>query len=113
LLQKGVGGFVVASDPFFDSRRTCIIAFAAKNLLPGIYQFRDYAVDGGLISYGPSLTETLNDRPPFSGRSIANGVADMAGPASLPRPVAIVEGFGCPPIATTRRAPGPASESLQ
>jgi putative tryptophan/tyrosine transport system substrate-binding protein len=27
-----------------------------ENRLPGIYQFRDYAVDGGLISYGPSIT---------------------------------------------------------
>ena len=57
LLQKRVGGFVVASDPFFDFRRARLIAFAAKNRLPGIYQFRDYALDGGLISYGPSLTD--------------------------------------------------------
>jgi putative ABC transport system substrate-binding protein len=58
LSQKRLGGFVVASDAFFDSRRARLIAFAAENRLPGIYQFRDYALDGGLISYGPSLTET-------------------------------------------------------
>jgi hypothetical protein len=46
LLQKGVGGLVVASDPFFDSRRARIIAFAAEKRRPVIYQFRDYAVDG-------------------------------------------------------------------
>ena len=39
LLQKRVGGFVVASDPFFDSRRARLISFAAENRLPGIYQF--------------------------------------------------------------------------
>ena len=43
LLQKRVGGFVVASDPFFDSRRARLISFAAENRLPGIYQFRAYA----------------------------------------------------------------------
>ena len=68
LLQKRVGGFVVASDPFFDSRRTRLIAFAAKNRLPGIYQFRDYAGDGGLISYGPSYTETYRQVGIYAGR---------------------------------------------
>jgi putative ABC transport system substrate-binding protein len=58
LVQKRVGGIVVASDPFFDSRRAALIKFAADNRLPGIYQFREYALDGGLISYGPSITDT-------------------------------------------------------
>jgi putative ABC transport system substrate-binding protein len=58
LVQKRVGGLVVASDPFFDSRRAALIKFAADNRLPGIYQFREYALDGGLISYGPSITDT-------------------------------------------------------
>jgi putative ABC transport system substrate-binding protein len=58
LVQKRVGGLVVGSDPFFDSRRAALIKFAADNRLPGIYQFREYALDGGLISYGPSITDT-------------------------------------------------------
>ena len=58
LVQKRVSGLVVASDSFFDSRRTALIKFAADNRLPGIYQFREYAIDGGLISYGPSITDT-------------------------------------------------------
>ena len=48
---------LVASDPYFDTRRGCIIAFAARNRLPAIYQFREYAVEGGLVSYGPSITD--------------------------------------------------------
>ena len=44
LLQKRVAALVVASDPFFDSRRKRIISFAAENRLPGIYQFRDYVL---------------------------------------------------------------------
>jgi putative tryptophan/tyrosine transport system substrate-binding protein len=57
LLREQVGALLVASDPYFDTRRSRIIAFAAQNRLPAIYQFRQYAVEGGLISYGPSITD--------------------------------------------------------
>jgi putative tryptophan/tyrosine transport system substrate-binding protein len=57
LLREQVGALVVASDPYFDTRRDRIIAFAAQNRLPAIYQFRVYAVEGGLISYGSSITD--------------------------------------------------------
>ena len=52
-----VGALLVASDPYFDTRRSRIIAFAAEHRLPAIYQFREYALEGGLISYGPSITD--------------------------------------------------------
>ena len=55
--RAGVGALVVTSDPFFDTRRRGIIEFAAQNKLPAIYQFREYAYEGGLISYGPSITD--------------------------------------------------------
>ena len=55
--RAGVGALVVTSDPFFDTRRRRIIEFAAQNKLPAIYQFREYAYEGGLISYGPSITD--------------------------------------------------------
>lgn len=51
LLQRGVKALLIASDPYFDTRRDRIIAFAAENRLPAIYQFREYAVSGGMISY--------------------------------------------------------------
>jgi putative ABC transport system substrate-binding protein len=57
LLREQIGALAVASDPYFDTRRGRIIAFAAQNRLPAIYQFRAYAVEGGLISYGPSITD--------------------------------------------------------
>jgi len=55
--RAGVGALLVTSDPFFDTRRQRIIEFAAQNQLPAIYQFREYAYEGGLISYGPSTTD--------------------------------------------------------
>jgi len=57
LLRERVGALLVASDPYFDTRRDRIVAFAAQSRLPAIYQFREYAVEGGLISYGPSITD--------------------------------------------------------
>ena len=66
LLQKGVAA--LGRRSFFDSRRKRIISFAAENRLPGIYQFRDYALDGGLISYGPSITDTYRQVGVYAGR---------------------------------------------
>jgi len=57
LLQQGIGALLVAADPYFDTRRDHIIAFAAQNRLPNVYHFREYAFAGGLISYGPSITD--------------------------------------------------------
>jgi putative tryptophan/tyrosine transport system substrate-binding protein len=79
LLQNHIGALVVASDPFFDSRRRRIIGFATDNRLPGIYQFRDYAVDGGLISYGPSITDTYRQVAVYAGLILKG-----AKPADLP-----------------------------
>lgn len=56
-LRKRIGALLVAADPYFDTRRQSIIAFAALNKLPAMYQFREYAVAGGLMSYGVDLTE--------------------------------------------------------
>jgi len=56
-VREGVGALLVAADPFFDTRRERIVAFAAQRRLPAIYQFREYAVAGGLLVYGVSITE--------------------------------------------------------
>jgi putative ABC transport system substrate-binding protein len=52
LAQSHAAALLVTADPFFDTRRDRIIALAAQFRLPAIYQFRDYAVAGGLVSYG-------------------------------------------------------------
>jgi putative tryptophan/tyrosine transport system substrate-binding protein len=57
LVRDGVGALLVAADPYFDIRRDRIVAFATQRRLPAIYQFREFAVVGGVLSYGQSFVE--------------------------------------------------------
>jgi len=56
-VQHPAGGLVVASDPFFNSRRDQIVALAARHRIPAIYGFPEFALSGGLMSYGVNLTD--------------------------------------------------------
>jgi putative ABC transport system substrate-binding protein len=44
--------FAVGADPYFDTRREKLVALAARHALPTMYHFREYAVAGGVVSYG-------------------------------------------------------------
>jgi putative ABC transport system substrate-binding protein len=79
VVEQQVNALLVTANPYFDTRRNHIIAFAAQNRLPAIYQFREYAVDGGLISYGPSITDSYRQAGNYVGQ-ILKGVK----PADLP-----------------------------
>ena len=68
IMRAGVGALLVTSDPFFDTRRRRIIEFAAQSKLPAIYQFREYAYEGGLISYGPSITDAYRQVGVYTAR---------------------------------------------
>jgi putative tryptophan/tyrosine transport system substrate-binding protein len=57
LLRERVGALLVAADAYFDTQRDRIVAFAARQRLPAIYHFREYAVAGGVLSYGVSITD--------------------------------------------------------
>ena len=67
-VQQRVGAFLVTAAPFFDTRRERIVEFAAQNRVPAIYQFREYAVAGGLISYGPNIAESYQNAGVYVGR---------------------------------------------
>jgi putative tryptophan/tyrosine transport system substrate-binding protein len=68
LVQQRVVAVLVVGDPFFDTRRDHIIAFAAQQKLPALYQFREYAMDGGLMSYGASLADSYRQAGLYAGR---------------------------------------------
>jgi putative ABC transport system substrate-binding protein len=57
LVRDGVGALLVAADPYFDIQRDRIVAFAAQRRLPTIYQFREFAAAGGVLSYGQNFAE--------------------------------------------------------
>jgi putative tryptophan/tyrosine transport system substrate-binding protein len=78
-VQQRVGAVLIAADPYFDTRREQIIALAAQARLPTMYQFREFAVAGGLISYGPSYTDSYKQGGIYAGRILRG-----AKPADLP-----------------------------
>jgi len=79
LRDHHVNALLLTAAPYFDTRRARIIEFVAQNKIPAIYQFREYAVDGGLISYGPRITESYRQAGAYVGR-ILNGTK----PGDLP-----------------------------
>jgi ABC-type uncharacterized transport system substrate-binding protein len=68
LLRQGIGALLVGADAYFDTRRDRIIAFAAQYRLPAVYHFREYAFAGGLVSYGPSITDAYRQAGNYTGR---------------------------------------------
>jgi putative tryptophan/tyrosine transport system substrate-binding protein len=58
LIRERAEALLVGADPYFDVRRDRIVAFAAEHRLPAIYQFRDFAAVGGVLSYGVDFRET-------------------------------------------------------
>lgn len=79
LRRAGVEALLVCASPFFDTRRVHLVAFEAQQRIPAIYQFRDYAAQGGLMSYGIS--------PPDGYRQIglyAGQILKGTSPSELP-----------------------------
>ena len=67
-VEQRVGALLVTAAPFFDTQLHRIVDFAAQRQLPVIYQFREYAVAGGLISYGPNVAEGYKNAGTYVGR---------------------------------------------
>jgi len=62
------GGLIVTGSPPATVHRSLIIALAARHKLPAIYFERTFAVDGGLISYGPDLIDQYRRAPSYVDR---------------------------------------------
>jgi putative ABC transport system substrate-binding protein len=71
LVQRRVGGLIVGVDNalFFD-RRDQLFALAARHAIPAIYERREYAVAGGLMSYGTDDQEDYRHVASMSGESL-------------------------------------------
>jgi putative ABC transport system substrate-binding protein len=62
------GALLVGGDPFFNSRREQFATLAAHYAIPAIYEAREYALAGGLMSYGTSLIEGYRQVGVYTGR---------------------------------------------
>jgi putative ABC transport system substrate-binding protein len=77
--EAHVGGLLVANDSFFLSERERLIVLAARYALPAVYEFPDFPAAGGLMSYGPSLSDLFRLTGIYAGRILGG-----AKPADLP-----------------------------
>jgi putative ABC transport system substrate-binding protein len=83
LAPQNVGALLVGSDPFFDPRRYRLISLAARHAVSALYHFRNYPVEGGLISYGASISDLYRQVGVYVGR-ILNGDKPGDLPVMLP-----------------------------
>jgi putative ABC transport system substrate-binding protein len=79
LPQLRVGGLVIGSDVFFNSRSEQLAALTVRHAMPAVYQYRAFVAAGGLMSYGGSLEDSYRLAGVYTGR-----VLKGEKPADLP-----------------------------
>jgi putative ABC transport system substrate-binding protein len=72
LPRERADALLVTTDPIFESQRDRIVALAASHTIPAIYALREYALAGGLMTYGASITYVYRQAGMYVGR-ILNG----------------------------------------
>jgi putative ABC transport system substrate-binding protein len=79
MIAKGAQAMTISSDPLFFGARTRVVELAARHALPAIYDFRDYPVAGGLMSYGTNIVGVYQQVGVYTGKILAG-----AKPGDLP-----------------------------
>ena len=74
-----IDALVIGDDPFFTAQRGQLVALASRYAVPTTYQFREFAVVGGLASYGPGLKTASRDAGIYAGKILKG-----AKPSDLP-----------------------------
>ncbi|TMJ24317.1 MAG: ABC transporter substrate-binding protein, partial [Alphaproteobacteria bacterium] len=74
-----IPALAVASDAFLNTRRDKLAALAARHAVPAMYSFRDFALAGGLMSYGIDLPDVYRRVGIYVGRILRG-----AKPGDLP-----------------------------
>jgi len=68
IVQQRADALLVMADPFFNSRRERLVALAAQHRIAAVYEWREFAELGGLMSYGSILTEALRQIGLYTGQ---------------------------------------------
>src|SRR5262249_11813785 len=68
VVQRREAALVVGADPLFNDRRVQLIVLATRHAIPTIYESREYARAGGLLSYGPSFPDAYRQVGIYVGR---------------------------------------------
>ena len=83
LAEQQLRALIISADPIFMTRRAQLVGLAASHKMPVVYPFREFVDDGGLMSYGPSLTSAYRRVGVYAGR-ILKGAKPGELPIELP-----------------------------
>jgi putative ABC transport system substrate-binding protein len=68
ITEKKIGALIVGADPFFVVRTDQLVGLAARHAIPAIYEWREFAEAGGLMSYGSDRSEAYRQVGKYAGR---------------------------------------------
>jgi putative ABC transport system substrate-binding protein len=89
LARQKAGAILVIADPFFTSQRVEIAALAARYAMPAVFELREYAAAGGLMSYGPDLADGYRQGGVYAGK-ILKGQKPAELPVEQPTKLGLV-----------------------